>query len=202
MTTRFDQTPRQQIRAFTVTEFMIAISCVLLVMSAVVSTNVFGLKTVEYIRPKLNASDDARKAVSMLMHEIRSAHLVRIGNGTLTSFSEVPVNTLQAGNAIQVYSTTNLNEFVRYYWDGGDRKVKRTSNIGGSPQVIAQSVSNQVVFTAEDFRGNVLTNNHNNRVIGVTLHFYQLTYPTVAVGPGSYYDHYQLRSKITRRTLL
>jgi hypothetical protein len=58
-----------------------------------------------------------------------------------------------------------------------------------------------MVFTSEDFAGNVLNNNLNNRVIGVTLQFYQLEAPPVLIGPGSLYDFYQLRTKITRRAL-
>ena len=47
----------------------------------------------------------------------------------------------------------------------------------------------------------VLTNNENNRVIGLTLQFYQIQYPVIRIGPGELYDFYQLRTKITRRTL-
>jgi hypothetical protein len=58
-----------------------------------------------------------------------------------------------------------------------------------------------MVFTAEDYAGNVQLNNFNNRVIGVTLQFFQLQTPTVPIGPGCLYDFYQLRTKITRRAL-
>jgi hypothetical protein len=47
----------------------------------------------------------------------------------------------------------------------------------------------------------VLTNNFNNRVIGVTLEFFQLQNPTVPIGPGSVFDYYRLRTKITRRAI-
>jgi hypothetical protein len=57
------------------------------------------------------------------------------------------------------------------------------------------------VFAAEDHLGNVLTNSQNNRVIGLRLQFYQIAFPVVAVGPGNYYDFYQLRTRVTRRML-
>jgi type II secretory pathway pseudopilin PulG len=195
-------TRHRRLQAFTLTEVMMAMGVVMLVMAAIVTTYVYGLKTVEYIRPKLNASDEARKAVSLLVHEIRSAHLVRIGNGNLSTFSEIPPDTLQIGSAVQIHPTTNLNDFVRYYRDPADHRLKRTTDGSTAAQVVANSISNQMVFTAENYAGRVLTNNYNNRIIGVTLQFYQLQYPTVAIGPGNYYDFYQLRSKITRRTLL
>ena len=66
---------------------------------------------------------------------------------------------------------------------------------------MASAISNQVVFTAENHLGQVLTNNNNNRVIGLTLQFYQLQYPTINIGPGGLYDFYQLRTRITRRAL-
>ncbi len=80
-------------------------------------------------------------------------------------------------------------------------KLKRIPSGVASATVIASAISNQVVFTAEDFSGTILTNNANNRVIGLALQFFQLEYPTVSIGPGSLYDFYQLRTKITRRTL-
>ena len=193
---------RRNVRAFTITEMMIALSVVLLVMAAVTSIFVYGLKTVEFIKPKLSASDEARKAVSLFTHEVRCAHIVRIGNGNLTSFTEVPPDTRQIGSAIQIYPNTNQTDFVRYYWDATDRKLKRTVDGSTAVQVVANSVSNQMVFTAEDCTGEILTNNYNNRVIGLTLQFYQLQYPEVKIGPGNYYDFYQLRTKITRRTIL
>jgi hypothetical protein len=66
---------------------------------------------------------------------------------------------------------------------------------------VANSISNNLVFSAEDYSGSILTNNENNRVIGVTLAFFQLQYPSIPIGPGSIYDFYQLRTKITRRTV-
>jgi hypothetical protein len=113
----------------------------------------------------------------------------------------VGVDSLQKGSAIQVYPTSNTNSYVRYFWDAADKKLKRTTNGATYVSVVANSISNQLVFTSEDYTGMILTNNENNRVIGLTLQFYQLQYPAVAIGPGSYYDFYQLSTKITRRTL-
>ena len=66
---------------------------------------------------------------------------------------------------------------------------------------VADFITNNIVFTSEDCFGNVLTNNQNNRVISLKLQFYQVQYPITRIGPGNYYDYYQLTTKLTRRVL-
>jgi hypothetical protein len=84
-------------------------------------------------------------------------------------------------------------------------KLCRTESptIGGNTTVIASSVTNLItIFSSEDAYGNPLMNNQQaNRVIGVTLQFYQLEYPLVKVGPGNFYDFYQLHTRVTRRKI-
>lgn len=203
MNTRLYRARRTRRRAgFTLPEFTVAVAVVLIVMTGILTIYVYGLRTVEFIKPKLGASDEARRAISLLVHEVRGAHLVRIGTGNISTFTEVPVDTAQVGSAIQIHPTTNLTDFVRYFWDSADRKLKRTTDGATAVQVIANSVSNQMVFKAEDFTGRVLTNNYNNRVITLTLQFYQIQYPITPIGPGNLYDYYQLQTRITRRTIL
>jgi len=191
--------PRRQ-HAHTITELMVSMAVVLIVMAGVLSSHVFGLRLFEMNKAKLGASDDARGSLSYMVSEIRAAKIVRIGEGGASSFAEVQPGAPQRGNAIQVHPTTNLTSFVRYFLDA-DQKLKRLASGNGAPRVIANHISNQVVFTSEDFSGAILTNNENNRVIGLSLQFYQLDNPTVSFGPGNLYDYYHLRTKITRRTL-
>ena len=67
--------------------------------------------------------------------------------------------------------------------------------------MVARTITNTVVFRAQDYLGRVLTNNQNNRVIGLNLQFYQIEFPVYLIGPGYYFDYYELRTKITRRVL-
>ena len=187
--------------AFTLVETMVTMAIFLFIMTGVLSSYMYGLRMFEITKPKLSASDDAREAISKLVNEIRSAKLVRIGNGTLNSFTAVGVNAAQTGSAIQIYATTDTNSFVRYYWDAGEQKLKRLESGAVTFSVMANAVTNAQVFTSEDMAGNIITNNLNNRVIGLSLQFNQIQYPIMAVGPGNYYDFYQLRTKITRRVL-
>jgi hypothetical protein len=173
----------------------------MLVMAGVLSLHLFGLRMFQLTKAKLGASDGARKALDRLSVEVRAAKLVKIGMGDLTTFTEAADTTEQQGNAIQIYPTLETSQFVRYYLDSADQKLKRVTSGALEATVIAEGITNSVVFTSEDYSGTVLTDNDNNRVIGLTLQFYQIAYPVVNIGPGNYFDFYQLRGRITRRAL-
>jgi prepilin-type N-terminal cleavage/methylation domain-containing protein len=188
-------------RGFTFTEMMVTMSLFMMVMAGVLGAHLFGARLFEITKAKLGANDEARHAISMLSDEIRTAKLVKIGRGNLSGFTEVAPTVEQVGSAIQIHQTTDTNNFIRYFWDAGDSRLKRTTNGSTAVSIVANSITNEMVFTSEDFTGRILTDNENNRVIGLTLRFYQIAYPTVQIGPGHYYDFYQLRTKITRRAL-
>lgn len=194
--------PRHSHRGFTLPEVLVSMAILLVVIGIAVSCQMYGLRMFEFVKPKLSASDDARRVIGALIADVRQARTVRVGTGSASSFVEVQPNFQQRGNALQVHHTPDTNLFTRYYWDGTDQKLKRLSNLAPVPVPIAHSVSNELVFSCEDFAGRVLTNNHNNRVIAVTLQFYQIQYPKTPIGPGNFYDFYQVQTKITRRTLL
>ncbi len=187
-------------RAFTITEVMVSASLLMLVMAGVIGANLFGLRMMQITRAKLGANDEARKAISKLVKEVRSAKLVKVGAGSMTTFVEVGADSQQKGSALQLYPVVNnTNQFIRYFWDSADNRLKRTTNGASSVAIIASYITNSAVFSCEDYAGNILTNNQNNRVVSLTMQFYQIEYPLVSIGAGRYYDFYQLRTKITRR---
>jgi hypothetical protein len=189
-------------RAFTLTELMVTMTLVMIVMAGVIYGHIAGLKLYGLTRAKLGASDAARSALSRLLEEIRSARMLQVGNGTAASFTSIPEGYAQRGNALMLYPTLNTNQWVRYYLDPASSKLLRIDQDDAKPLVIAEYVSNQVVFAAQDFQGNVLSNYFNNRVIGVDLEFYQVQYPITPIGtPGAYFDYYRLTTRATRRTL-
>ena len=187
-------------RAFTLPELMIAMSIFLMVSAGVVVSHLFGMRLLEVSQPKLGTDQESRRALGILMADIRSAKILRIGNGAIGSFNTVQINTTQEGNAIQMFPSTDTNIFVRYFWDAEDKKLKRMLN-GALATAVAHSISNGLIFTAEDYAGNVLTNFQNNCLVGVNLQFYELENPKVSIGPGQYYESYQLRTRIMRRAL-
>ena len=156
---------------------------------------------------KLGASDEARAAISKLTEEIRAASWVEIGNvgsdgSVLTNFAEIPPLTPQQGNAIRIFPIlNNTNVFTIYYWETNWFKKMASDDDANSSFVIAHSISNQTIFTSEDYLGQTNLTQSNGRLIGLALDFYHLQHPTVEIGPGRFYDYYQLRTKVTRRSI-
>jgi prepilin-type N-terminal cleavage/methylation domain-containing protein len=189
-------------KAFTLPEIMVAMAVFGLVITGFLGVHICGLKMNELVRLKLGASDDARRALSRFVDDVRTAGLVRVGQGNVSSFSGVQPGQPQTGNAIEIRpEKTVTNRFIRYFLDPNDAQLKRVDSEQDLVIVLANSVTNQSVFSAEDHAGNILTNHFNNRVIGLTLQFSQIASPAISVGEGHHYDFYQLRTKITRRAL-
>jgi len=192
---------RSRSAAYTLTEVMVASALFSMVVLGSIGANIFGLRLYGITKAKLGASDEAREAVSRLVNEVRSAKTVRVGTGSLAGFTNIPMGKAQAGNALQIYPTTNSTTFIRYFWDPSDSRFKRTTDGTASSIVVANFITNQVVFRAEDHLGNVLTTGQNNRVINLKLEFFQIQYPIVNIGPGGLFDYYKLETRITRRAL-
>ncbi len=193
---------RRRRAAMTLPEVMVTSAIFGLAMAGFIALQVFGLRLNAITAAKLGASDEARGAVGKMVAEIRMAGVVRIGTGDDSTFSEIPIGQAQRGNAVQIQlSKDNTNNWVRYFWDASDTRLKRTVNGSPAVSIVANAITNEMVFTSEDYMGQVLSNNYNNRVIGICMQFYQLEFPNVPIGPGHQYDFYQLRTKITRRAL-
>ncbi|MGH7952221.1 MAG: PilW family protein [Limisphaerales bacterium] len=188
---------------FTLIEMMVTMAVFMFVVIGMIDLHLFGLKLNNLVSVKLEATADARHALSDLVTEIHAAGVVRVGDGDATAFTEAAFDTAQEGNAIQIYPVkTDTNTFVRYFLDSSDNELKRIQSGGtNAPVVIAGWVTNRVIFTSEDFAGNILSNNFNNRVIGVDLEFYQMDNPMIQINQGQYYDYYRLQTRVTRRAL-
>lgn len=187
---------------FTLPEILFSMAIFMLVMGLVIMTQVYGFRMFSLLRPKLTASDDARKTVGRLVDEIRSAQIVRIGKGDAKTFTEITPGLKQIGNSLLIHPGTNTNTYIRYFWDKNANAVQRITDSSPRMWTIAKAVSNEWIFAAEDYRGNTLTNNANNRVISVRLDFYETQYPKKTVGSGGFYEYYTIQTKATRRKIL
>jgi hypothetical protein len=192
---------RNTLRAFTLPEVQISLMIFMVVIGGMAVTYLFGVRLFAMVQPKLDATDQARLLVGTVSSEIKAAAQIKVGTGSLLSFTEVSLNSPQSGNAIQIYPSSDTNLFVRYYYDSGDRTLKRLVNSNSVVRTMASSVTNSTVFRAEDFGGNVLTNNQNNRVISMVLQFYQREYGAGSAAKNAS-DFFQLRTRVTRRSLL
>ena len=192
-------TPRR--RAFTLPEIMSVMALFSLLLLALISSQIMGIKMYRISESKLTATASGRRALDQVRDEIRSGKVLLVGNGSSSTFTPSADNQPNIGNAVQIYATTNTNTFVRYYLDANDDRLKRVKSGSTNVQVIANYVTNDIAFRAENFRGQVLTNNQNNRVIRMVLEFYQWEFPVATVGTNGLYDYYRLQTRITRRTI-
>ena len=191
--------PARRQRATTLSELLIASSLMVVVLGGVVYSHLMGGKLMQFAAAKLGASDSARKAFGKLQDEVRAATSIRVGDGTATAFTIAADGTAQQGRAVQIYPTTNLNWWIRYYYQTNAGELRRVTSSNSTPQIIATYVTNAVIFAQEDHLGNTLTANTANSTLNVRLQFYQLTYPQTKIGTNNYYEYYQLQSRITRR---
>lgn len=187
--------------AFTLAEIMTAMGLFSLVMIGVVYSHLFGMRMFNITATRLSASDDSRRVLNSVRDEVRSGKLLYVGNGSSTGFTHIALNSLHRGNALQIHPTTDTNVFIRYYLDTASQSLKRMTSSNSQVRVLAPYLTNQIAFIAEDFAGNTLTNDQNNRVIKMVLDFYQWEFPVARVGGGAFYDYYHLQTRITRRRI-
>jgi type II secretory pathway pseudopilin PulG len=188
-------------RSFTLPEIMVVSAIFFMLLAGLIASQMFGLRLYYVTQTKLAATANARRALDRVRDDVRSGKLLYIVNGNASSFAHISNNLAHIGNGLLVCASTNTNNFVLYYRDANDSCLKRVTNGSSQVEVLANYITNQFVFQAEDYRGIVLTNDQNNRVIRLTMQFYQWEFPVAQVGQGAMYDYYQLQSKITRRLI-
>src|SRR5436189_2809584 len=188
------------IRGFSMVEMQVAMVLLIVLMAVAGSIHFFGLRMFTATRMTLEATDKARNFIGTVRDEIRSCTLVQVGKGDFQTFAEIPDDTKQIGNALQVFPKTNMNIYTIYFRDT-DNTLKRWATDTKKLTTICQNVTNYYVFAAQDFTGNVLTNNENNRVIEVTLKFLHENSKNAAQ-KGGLHDYYQAQTKVTRRKVL
>jgi hypothetical protein len=179
----------------TLVEVMIASSLLAMVVLAILSVHLAGLRFAGFVLPKIQNAEYSRQLVSRMIEEIRCANTVAVGTGTVSSFTAAAANRPQVGNAIRVYPSTNSSSCIYYFQDTNTWTVQRMDLNSTQPLVIADQVTNLLVFSMENFSGTTLTNPQNNCVLSMLL---QMRRPTTARGVS---DTLQVRSKITRRNI-
>jgi prepilin-type N-terminal cleavage/methylation domain-containing protein len=181
---------------FTLPEILIAMTVFLLVVIGIVATNLFGLKMFQIANTKLNAITWSRETSGEITAEVHACNSVWVGNVTTNGVFEMLLDgETQQGTGLLIYPTTNTTNYIIYFVNPSDQTFRRTTGQPGTAEILADSVTNTLVFAAQDFSGNVLTNNENNRVIHLTLEFYQ---------PARYLlgaDYYKMETSMTRRAL-
>lgn len=189
--------PRSSCRAsatpvagFTLPELLIAITVFSLLVMGIIFANLYGLSMFHITETTLNATDDARATVGKMTDEIRICNGAWIGNVKTGVFAARLDGEVQQGNSLLI---SNNASYVMYFINPSDQTFRRTTSTPGSATVLAEFVTNAVVFSAQDYLGTVLTNNQNNRVIHLNLEFYQARRAMQIA------QYYKLETSVTRR---
>jgi hypothetical protein len=188
-------------RAFTIPEYVMTVALVAIVSTAMLACMLFGGKIFALAQTKLDYGDDIRMFESAFLHAVRTAADLDVGQGNASSFIPVNNNGLRQGNAIQIYSNDNTNDFLRIYLDADDQCLKLLDSDNLAPVTLTDAVTNQIPFTLEDAWGNVTTNDQYSCTVGLLLQFN----PPLVRGQSNSMamkDFYQFRTKVTRRTSL
>lgn len=185
-------------RGFTLSEIVVAMSVFILVVAGVLSAHLFGLRMFKANESKLITTEWSRRTFGKITDEIRACNSVSILNvDTNGNFTGLLDGETQQGNALQIYQTTNTDSYILYFLNLADQSFRQTmaQPSGTNTIVLAELITNTIVFSAEDLAGNVQTNLLNNRMIHLTLEFYQ---------PQRFMEvehHYKLETSVTRRSL-
>lgn len=214
----FPNTPlrlrQTSVSAFTLVEMMISVGVYLFIFIGVmIAIQLYGLRVYTLAATKLTATQGAREALNQIRGDIREAKTLQVGNlqtaGSPSSFQAITMPTLAQGNALQIYSTTSSLPYTIYYLDTSTAtnylKEYIVTSTKTNMTTLASYITNTIIFDAEDFQGNIVTNNlENNQIYRLTLQFYQWEYPIAYVGTNhdlNEYNYYQLRTKVCRRAL-
>ena len=181
------------LRAFTLTEVAVATAILTLAVGGLLAGQLAVFRLNAFISPKVENARYARQTLGTIVEEVRCANSVQVGTGTISSFTASGATKFQGGNAVRIFTTTNL--YIYYFTDTNTAMLKKVA-LDGSTRIVAAGVTNRVVFTMEDFTGHVLTNSQNNAVMSILL---QMRRGWAMNGVS---DSYQLRTKITRRNIL
>lgn len=186
---------------FTLMEAMITGAVFVVLVGAMVSVQIFGLRVYTLAGTKITATTAGRETLNDIRDRIRSSKVVYVGTYSNGTFSNIPIGQNQVGNALQIFAATNtpVANTTVFYMDPNTNAILMVSN--GVVSMEANYTTNYYCFQAEDFQENVLTNYQNNPVIKVTMQFYQWEYPIGYVGGVALnaYDFYMLRTRISRR---
>ncbi len=179
---------------FTLPEILIAMTVFLVVVGAILSANLFGLRMCQMTNTKLKVTQWSRQTIENLMNQIHGCNSVYVGNYTTNNgFVGLLDGEAQQGNSLLIYRTADTNNYIIYFVNLADHTFQRMDQ-SGNPVPLADSVTNTLPFSAQDLSGTVLTNN-NNQVIHLRLEFYQ---PARFMQDA---DYYKLETSIKQRVV-
>ncbi len=183
----------QSCRAFTLPELLVALTVFSFVTAGVIFAHLYGLTMFYVTENSLTTTAAARQVAGKLTDEIRTSSSVLIGNVNSGVFAARLNGELQEGNGLAIYPTANASNYVIYFVNSADQTLRRTTEKTNSTVILAESITNAVVFRAENHLGQTQTNKLNNRVIHFNFEFYHPRRQQLVA------DYFKLESSVTRR---
>ncbi|HLX73029.1 MAG TPA: hypothetical protein VKV04_25670 [Verrucomicrobiae bacterium] len=178
-------------RAFTVPELLLALAIFLMVVAAIVSLQVVGLKLNARAASKLASAAASAKVLNQVRDHVLEANSALVGNGNNNAFT--PNGT--TGNAVQVFSGTDTNNYLLFFLSTNTDCLYEWNNTNKQIWTIAENVTNESVFETVDFQGNVSSRNQEHYSIRMTLQFAELDYRI----PTNSYEYFTLTTQMTPR---
>ena len=178
---------------FTLVEMLVAMTILIIVVTAILGTNLLGLRMMTLNSTKLAATEWSRDTFGKITAEVRSCNSLYVGSLTNGAFAGLLPGEPQVGTSLLIYPTTNTTTYVLYYLDQSDNTFRRLSSPTNTPVTLAESITNLDIFTAEDYLGNTLSNNSASAVVHVLLQIYQPAHHL------SDPDYYQLETSVMPR---
>jgi len=181
-------------RGFTLPEMLIALTIFLLLIGGVMAAHLFGLRMFQMTNNKLIVTQWSRQTIESLTDQIHGCYNVQVVNvATNGSLMTLLDGETRQGNGLLIYPTADTNNWVVYFVKLADQTFRRTDQAGNTVR-LADSITNTLAFSAQDFSGNVLTNNDNS-VIHLTLEFYDPETYLVSA------DSYKLETSVKQRVV-
>jgi Tfp pilus assembly protein PilV len=182
--------------AFTLTEIMVSMVIFLLVVIAMLSLQVFGLRMNTLTAAKSIFTAGGLKAMDQICNTIREAtNSVLIGNYSNNSFTAVASAANQIGNAVQI-SNTAANYYT-FYLNTSSNTLYEQAEANGAT-VLAHYVinTNGEPFQAENYLGTNIVTGSQHYTIHMTLLFSNMDYYMKS----NRMELYQLETRATPRT--
>ncbi|HOX57682.1 MAG TPA: hypothetical protein P5205_13820 [Candidatus Paceibacterota bacterium] len=188
-------TRKRRQAGLTLSETLVASAVFIMAITGLVYGQLFGMRQDQWVNSKVGASELARLGFNELGNDIRSAKIWQIGNGDLASFTGIPLGQNQRGNALKLSMTTDTNSYYLYYFTNAFLFRGRSGST--ATKCIAQYLTNNMYFQAQDFAGTNQTDLTHKGVINVVMEFCQYQYPITRIGPGCLYDYYRVELLVT-----
>jgi type II secretory pathway pseudopilin PulG len=205
--------PRARVAGFTLVEMYVTLLLFSFLVIAIVTIQFFAAHVYTLAATKLTATAAGRKVMNDIRDQVRAADSVEVGiyDPVGNTFSNIPIGTLQIGNALVIYTNNpnnqNTNFAIIYFVNTVASNLCSVQCIGTNVQTstlannIVVWITNYYAFDAEDCSNNILNTYVDDRLIHAKFQFCQWEYPLAGVGGGAMYDYYQLQTRVAPRII-